>query len=138
MRSLKNILEGIFDVDDNVSNIDHSVIENQLLKKQSPAKYDKLWRSILKPYKLKETYVSMLKDNKDSIVIRIKLSNNWIDCVRICGWSPKSQTYPKCLQFANGSVSEYHIDLSDDFNKDWEDVYILPNELKWLFEINTK
>ena len=138
MKNLYTILEGIFDEETRMDKIDQDVIIGQLKKKQTPVKYDKLWRSIIKPYDLEETVMASLLDNKDNIVIRIKLSNNLIDYVRICGWGPKSQTYPKCLQFANGSVSEYHIDLSDDFYKYLEDVYVLPKELEWLFEINPK
>ena len=78
MRSLKNILEGIFDEPEQLDKVDHSVIERQLMKEQSSKKYDKLWKSILKPYKLEETNLASLSDNKDCIVIRIKLSNNLI------------------------------------------------------------
>ena len=138
MRSLKTILEGIFDETEQLDKIDHSIIERQLMKKQSPNKYDKVWKSILKPYKLKETSIMSLSDNKDSMVIRIKLSNNLIHSVRICGWSAKSQMYPKCIQFYNGSMTEYYIDLGDDFSKYEEDIYELPKELEWLFEIKNK
>ena len=138
MKDLKDVLEGIFDEDTQMDKIDQDVIIGQLKKKHTPSKYEKIWKSILKPYKLKETNITSLSDNKDSMVIRIKLSNNLIHSVRICGWDPKSQTYPKCLQFVNGSVSEYHIDLRDDFHKYEEDIYELPNELKWLFEIKNK
>ena len=138
MRSLYTILESIFDETEQLDKIDHSIVERQLMKKQSPNKYDKLWKNILAPYKLKETNIMSLSDNKDSMVIRIKLSNNLIHSVRICGWCDKSIMYPKCIQFYNGSISEYHIDLGDDFSKYDEDVYELPKELRWLFEINTK
>lgn len=138
MKNLYTILEGIFDEETQMDKIDRDVIIGQLKKKQTPSKYEKIWKSILTPYKLKETTVKSLRHNYHK-VIRIKLYSGSIHTVKICGWSNKSLLYPKCIEFYNNSISEYHIDLNDNyFDNNDEQVYELPKELEWLFEINTK
>lgn len=138
MKNLYTILEGIFDEETQMNKIDQDVIIGQLKKKHTPSKYEKIWKSILAPYKLKETTVKSLL-HSDHKVIRIKLYSGSIHTVRICGWSNKSNIYPKCIEFYNNSINEYHIDLTDKyFDNNDEYVYELPNELEWLFEINPK
>ena len=138
MKNLYTILEGIFDEETQMDKIDQDVIIGQLKKKHTPSKYEKIWKNILAPYKLKKTTVKSLLHN-DHKVIRIKLYSGSIHTVRICGWGDKSTTYPKCIEFYNNSINEYHIDLTDKcLDNNDEQVYELPNELEWLFEINIK
>lgn len=135
MKNLYTILEGIFDEETQMDKIDQEVIIDQLKKKHTPAKYAKIWKNILAPYKLKETTVKSLLHG-DHKVIRIKSYSGSIHTVRICGWGNKSTIYPKCVEFYNNSIRGYLIDLTDTyFDNNDEQVYELPKELEWLFEI---
>ena len=147
MKSLKNILEGIFDIDNNMNNIDWTVFIERIKRANGDEAriYDELWNDVLsnliknaKRVDLGDLYKLLKKSNKKYIVIHRDM-NGYISNVIIFEGASR---YPKIRTFEKGLRSiylEYHIDLMDGYNyNDNDECYYIPKEYDWLFEIKIK
>ena len=146
MKNLYTILEGIFDIDNNIEDIDHAVFIEKIKKAyNSEAKsYDALWKDMLsdlfknaKRINIGDLHKLLKNSNKKYIVIHRNI-NGYITCIRIYEGAsryPKLRTYEKDLR---DIYLEYHIDLTDGYSYgygDDDECYLLPKEYEWLFEI---
>lgn len=149
MKSLMNIAEpmtslyeSLFDIDDNVEQVDKKIYIKKLSQKPiSEKEYDELWNNILKGIKLESIVIpgKMFSASKGNFILINKTdrSHPYIHSVSIYCAAPQ---YPLERQFYRGSKDafiEYHLDKNDNLHYlfDQNDVYELPKELEWLLTI---
>lgn len=151
MKTLKEILlkesileESLLDDEDvQLNNIDKPLYISMLKDTMQTAKdYDKLWKKILivikdKPIKNKEV---MIKKPKNYILINRSSSYQKQYITDVMLYKPH-KCYPLIREFEksirNGYL-EYRIDIDDIMDSsiyDNKEIYELPKELEWLFEI---
>lgn len=141
---MKTLYESILDDEDiQLNNLDKSLYTSMLKDTMQTAKeYNKVWEDILsvikdKPIKNKEV---MIKKPKNYILIDKSslYQNQYITGVML--YKPQRR-YPLVRLFSKSIIHgylEYHIDINEIMDSkefDEYEIYILPKELEWLFEI---